>query len=271
MSSLPEETRLKLQLLKKQFTGWENVAVAFSGGVDSTLLLKVASEVLGENAVAVYCDSPLQAKREKKAALNLVRGIGVELFVIKLDKLDHEAFRKNPTNRCYLCKGLVFDAILKVTRLRGISVVVDGSNHDDKNDLRPGAKALKEKGIVSPLQDAALTKEEIRIISKFYRLPTWDKDALACLATRIPFGEEVNLQKLKMIDRAEEFLVNRGFRNVRARHMGTFVRLEVKADQIKQLMSEPYFEEVKQEMVHLGFQKVVIDLEGYQQGRMNKL
>jgi len=249
----------------------EKLAVAFSGGVDSTLLLKIAYEALGENTIGIYADSPLQASRERRGALLLAKEIGVRMIVFKMDKLDNDAFRNNPSNRCYLCKGLIFDEIIKVARANNFNNVVDGSNHDDFSDYRPGIKALKERGIRSPLQEAGLTKDEIRLISKNFGLSTWDKDALACLATRIPFGEEVSMQKLSIIDSAEEILIRKGFRNVRARHFGTLVRLEVRADQVPQLTSEPLFGEINKEMILLGFKKVIAETEGYLKGRMNKL
>lgn len=266
---LPKEIRAKLELLKNFLLKQEKVAVAFSGGVDSTLLLRVTHDVLGKNAVGVYSDSPLQAARERKEIFSLAKKIGSELIVIKINKLDHEAFLNNPANRCYLCKGLIFDEIVKIARSKGFNTIVDGSNHDDMSDYRPGVKALKERNIRSPLQEAGLTKQEIRTISKYYDLPTWDKDALACLATRIPRGEVVNEQKLGMIDRAEELLVKKGFRNVRARHLGDKVRLEVRADQVPLLTSNPLFDEIASEMKKIGFKRVVINPDGYKQGSMN--
>jgi uncharacterized protein len=266
---LPKELRVKLELLKNLLLKQERLAVAFSGGVDSTLLLKVAFDVLGVNMIGVYSDSPLQAARERKDAIILAKEIGAELIVFKVNKLDHEAFRNNPANRCYLCKGLIFDEILKISRSKGFNTVADGSNHDDLSDYRPGVQALKERDIKSPLQEACLTKQEIRSISKYYGLPTWDKDALACLATRIPTGEIVNEQKLGMIDRAEEILVNKGFRNVRARHLGDTVRLEVRTDQVLRLSSNPLFEEIVSEIKNIGFLQVVINPNGYKQGSMN--
>jgi pyridinium-3,5-biscarboxylic acid mononucleotide sulfurtransferase len=258
----------KLDNLKKMLSDLGRVAVAFSGGVDSTLLLKVAKEVLGDNAIGIYSDSPLQAARERKEVFSLAGLIGVELIVFKVDKLNHEAFRDNPVNRCYLCKGLIFDEILSFAHSRGFNILVDGSNFDDLKDYRPGAKALKERAVKSPLQEAELTKQEIRIISKYYGLPTWDKDALACLATRIPTGEVVNEKKLGMIDRAEEILVNKGFRNVRARHLGDTVKLEVKADQVSRLSSKSIFKEIVARMKEVGFAHVTINPEGYIQGSM---
>jgi pyridinium-3,5-biscarboxylic acid mononucleotide sulfurtransferase len=271
VKKLEESLNKKLIRLEEEILQKKWLAVAFSGGVDSTLLLKISHNVLGKNVIGIYADSPLQAARERKEALMIARQIGVELIVFSINKLDSDAFRSNPENRCYLCKGLIFDEIIAIARTKGIDSVADGSNHDDLADFRPGVRALRERGVISPLQDAGLTKQEIRDLSKFYKLPTWDKDALACLATRIPIGEEINENKLLMIDRAEEFLAQKGFRNVRARHMGHFVKIEVRADQVQLLISNPLSDEVKSEMTKLGFGMVIIDREGYSQGKMNRL
>jgi uncharacterized protein len=271
MNDLPELISKKLIVLSDLLKSRKRVAIAFSGGVDSTLLLRLAYDNLGKNALGIYCDSPLQPAREKISAVQLAKEIGVELFVITINEIEHDAFRHNPPERCYLCKGLIFDKIVKVAHARGFDVVVDGSNHDDLKDYRPGARALKERGIISPLLEAGLTKEEIRTISKAYGLSTWDKDALACLATRFPFGEKISRKKLEMIDKAEEFLAEKGFRNVRARCFGSMVRIEVRSDQVEDLLLPPLFNEVYQTMLDIGFKKCDIDKQGYRQGHMNKL
>jgi pyridinium-3,5-biscarboxylic acid mononucleotide sulfurtransferase len=269
IENIPVDLQVKLDQLKNNLLKMKRLAVAFSGGVDSTLLLKVAHDVLGANAVGIYSDSPLQASRERNEVFMLAETIGVELIVFKVNKLDHKAFRNNPENRCYLCKGLIFDEILTIAHSRGILTIIDGSNHDDLSDYRPGAKALKERNVTSPLQEVGLTKSEIRTISKYYNLPTWDKDALACLATRIPKGEVINELKLGMIDRAEEFLVNLGFRDVRARHLGDTVRLEVRVNQVSRLSSKQIYEVVVSKMKELGFSFINIEPNGYVQGSMN--
>jgi len=266
---LPEILKSKLAQVKHSIKEMRSVAVAYSGGVDSTLLLDIAYSVLGNRAVAIYAESPLQPERERNEVLNFTRKLGVKLLAFEMDELKHDAFKSNPPNRCYYCKSLIFSKIKEIAKENQIQFVVDGSNHDDQIDYRPGVKALREKGIRSPLQEAGLTKDEIRKISKYRNLPTWDKDALACLATRIPFGEAVTKDKLKMIDKAEEELINRGFRNVRARFYGKTVKIEVRNDQVEWFSDKTLYNEVLRSMQSIGFTKIEIDPKGYRQGRMN--
>lgn len=264
--------------LKSKYNAVENilkemgsVAVAFSGGVDSTLLLKIAKNVLSEKALAIYAESPLQPEREKHEVMNFADKLGVKLIGFQIDELQHDAFKSNPPNRCYYCKSLIFTKIEELAKKNNIEFVVDGSNHDDNSDFRPGARALKEIGVRSPLQEAGLTKEEIRELSRYLDLPTWDKDALACLATRIPYGEAVTEEKLRMIDRAEEVLINKGFRNVRARFYGDTVSVEVRNDQIKLFSDKSLYNQILTEIKSIGFSKMNIDPKGYRQGSLNEV
>jgi pyridinium-3,5-biscarboxylic acid mononucleotide sulfurtransferase len=270
MNMLDDFIRLKLDKLQDLLRTWNRFAIAFSGGVDSSLLLKVAHDLLGKNVLAIYCDSPLQASSEKIDAAILLNALGVKCLKISFNKLDHEAFRINPQNRCYYCKALIFDEIIKAAKSENIEIIADGSNFDDLSDYRPGAKALFERNIKSPLQDVKLTKEEIRALSSFFGLPNWDKDAMACLATRIPFGEEINSKKLSAIDQAEAILIKIGFRNVRTRHFGDLVKIEVRADQVNLLRSDSVFKKVVNQIKLLGFKYIEVASDGYQQGRMNK-
>jgi uncharacterized protein len=267
--TIPVNLHKKLDNLKKLLREYGKLAVAFSGGVDSTFLLKVAVEELGNNVIAIYVDSPLQPQREKEAVRQLIRSVGAEIDILSLNELSHSAFKNNPPDRCYHCKGLIFDNIIEITHLKGISIIADGSNYDDTKDYRPGMKALQQRKIKSPLQEVELSKDEIRTLSKEYGLPTWDKDALACLATRIPFGEAVTADKLLKVDKAEEYLTKSGFRNVRARYLGDTVLIEVREDQVIRFKNQDLFIRMEKKMRDIGFIHIEIAPEGYKQGRMN--
>ncbi|MBN1950204.1 MAG: ATP-dependent sacrificial sulfur transferase LarE [Bacteroidales bacterium] len=260
----------KYDELKQIVGSCPSVAVAFSGGVDSTLLLKVCRDVLRDKCIAIFSDSVLQPAREKEATLTLAREIGTELVILEGIDLKNDAFRKNPHNRCYLCKGIIFDQIMQAAAEKHIDCIFDGSNMDDLSDYRPGKKALNERGIRSPLQEAGLTKAEIRVLSKELGLPTWDKDALACLATRIAYHEEITQEKLLLIDRIESWLVQEGFRNVRARFQDQILSIEVRKEQIpllKKRIAEPVIENLLGDTV---WKQIIIDQKGYQQGKMNQ-
>ncbi|MBN1597555.1 MAG: ATP-dependent sacrificial sulfur transferase LarE [Bacteroidales bacterium] len=260
----------KIGNIEKILGEMKSVAVAFSGGVDSSLLLKLAHDMLRNNAVGIYIDSPLQPKRERLLFEETIKLIGCDIIKKPVDILDHKAFKENPTDRCYFCKHFIFDVIMQIAQNEGYSYVADGSNHDDLKDYRPGAKALKEKGVRSPLREAGFTKKEIRELSKFYGLPTWDKEALACLATRISYGKEISKRKLQMIDMAEEELVNRGFINVRARHYDDTVKIEVDKKQIDKLSDNKNRSEILTIMKKIGFRYIIIDPEGYRTGSLNE-
>jgi pyridinium-3,5-biscarboxylic acid mononucleotide sulfurtransferase len=270
MNKLDDVLKLKLDKLEDLLRTWKRFAIAFSGGVDSSLLLKVSYDLLGKNVLAIYCDTPLQASSEKNDALRLINDLGIKCLKISFNKLDHNAFRINPQNRCYHCKALIFDKIVEAAKSENMEIIADGSNYDDLSDYRPGAQALSERNIKSPLQEVKLTKEEIRGLSRCLGLPNWDKDAMACLATRIPFGEEINSKKLLVIDQAEDMLIKSGFRDVRARHFGDLVKIEVRADQVNLLRSDSVFRKVVIQMKLLGFKYIEVASDGYQHGRMNK-
>jgi uncharacterized protein len=271
-SDFDSRTDDKLNKVKEQIGHMGKIAVAYSGGVDSTLLLKLAYDIKHDEVVGIYADSPLQPGRDRMEALDVARSIGAKVFVIKNDHLlDIETFKKNPPNRCYYCKGYIFDEIGKKARSLGCTSILDGSNHDDRGDYRPGKKALEERSICSPLQEAGLTKAEIRIISKAYGLPTWDKDAYACLASRIPYNTEITLEKLKQVDDIEKALIGRGYRNVRARHLGKKVRIEVRNDQVIRLKEEINQKELMDCILVAGFTGFEIDPAGYRQGSLNDL
>lgn len=260
----------KYEHLKKLISQMKQVIVAYSGGVDSTFLLKVAYDVLKDNARGVLAISPTYPSREYEKALKLAEEIGIKVEVIETRETENEKFLENPVDRCYFCKSELFIRIAEYAKNKRI-VMVDGSNFDDFGDHRPGMKALKEMNIRSPLQEAKLTKEDIRELSKSLGLKTWDKDALACLSSRFPYGERIDIDKLKMVDEAENFLIDSGFKNIRARHQGKTIKIEVDPSQIAMLMDEEIRKSVVDKMKSLGYIYVTLDLEGYRQGSMNEV
>ncbi len=260
----------KYKHLKDLISSMKKVIVAYSGGVDSTFLLKVAYDVLGNEARGVLAISPTYPSREYEAALAIAEEMGVNIEVIETAETENEKFLENPVDRCYFCKSELFSRIAQYAKSHH-TVMVDGSNYDDLGDHRPGMKALQEMGIRSPLQEAKLTKSDIRELSKELRLKTWDKDSLACLSSRFPYGERIDIKKLKMVDEAENYLIGLGFKNIRARHQGNTLKIEVDPDQIEQLLKDDVRREIVQKMKTIGYVYVTLDLEGYRQGSMNEV
>ena len=250
--------------------GLERAAVAFSAGVDSTFLLGMAKEVLGENVIAVTGKSVSFPEREQTEAADFCRKLGVEQMIVTVDQMSIPGFADNPPDRCYLCKKELFSAFLAAAREKGFEHVLEGSNVDDLSDYRPGLRAIKELGVKSPLKEAGLTKAEIRILSREMGLPTWSKPSFACLATRIPYHEEITPKKLGMIEKGEQKLFSLGFDQVRVRLHGTIARIEIERDQFGKLLEPDVSEELNAYFHSLGFQYVTLDLGGYQMGSMNK-
>jgi uncharacterized protein len=260
----------KLILLKENLRKAESLAVAFSGGVDSTFLLKVASDVLGDNVIAVTARSSTYPEREFLESRAFAQKIGVEQIVIESEELDIEGFSENPVNRCYFCKRELFGKIVEVARSHGKNHVADGANVDDAGDYRPGMKAVEEFHVQSPLKEAGMTKEDIRQLSRDMGLPTWNKQAFACLASRFPYGEKITREKLLMIDKAEQFLLDLGFREVRVRHHGNLARIEVGKQEIGRFFAEDMMAQVYAELKSLGFIYIALDMKGYRTGSMNE-
>jgi len=248
-----------------------SVAVAFSGGVDSTFLLKIAHDVLGDKAVAVTVRSCLIQARELKEAVAFCEQEGIAQIICDFDAFSVEGFAQNPPNRCYICKKELLIDIWAVARARGIAHVAEGSNVDDEGDYRPGARAVAEQGVKSPLRQAGLCKAEIRQLSKTLGLPTWDKPSLACLATRFPYGEEISTARLGMIDRAEQFLLDMGFRQVRVRFHGNLARIETDAAGFALMALPENREKIHAALKEIGFTYVALDLLGYRMGSMNEM
>jgi uncharacterized protein len=259
----------KLTHLKALLEEMGEVTVAYSGGVDSTFLLKVATDVLKDKALGVLAVSPTFPSREYERAIEVAESFGASIRIIDTNELEDDNFVNNPVNRCYFCKSELFDSIAKMAEDQRFRNFVDGSNQDDLGDHRPGMKALKERDVRSPLQEAGLTKKEIRDLSKVFGLPTWDKDALACLSSRFPYGESISREKLRMVDEAENFLSDLGFRNIRARHQGKTVNIEVDPEQTPQLLESHTRGIVEEYMTSIGYEVIQIDPEGYRRGKLN--
>jgi len=260
----------KFESLKKRLKEMERVVVAFSGGVDSSFLLKVANEVLGDNVLAVTAKSSTYPEREFREAMQFVSDYAIPHRVIVSEELEVEGFAENPLNRCYLCKKELFSKIKQIAIDEGYKFVAEGSNKDDLGDYRPGLQAISELSIVSPLKDAGLTKNDIRTLSKELGLKTWDKPSFACLSSRFPYGEKITAEKLQMVDKAEQFLIDLGFRQIRVRHHGNVARIEVEEENIEKFLDKQIRDAVYTKFREIGYVHVALDLKGYRTGSMNE-
>ena len=239
--------------------------------MDSTFLLKVAHTVLGDKAIAVTARSCSFPERELKEAQAFCEKEKIEHIIIDSEELSIDGFRQNPKNRCYLCKHELFSKIGEVAKNRGIEHIAEGSNLDDNGDYRPGLRAVAELGVKSPLRFAELTKDEIRALSKEMGLPTWNKQSFACLSSRFVYGETISEEKLAMVDKAEQLLLDLGFRQVRVRIHGTIARIEVLPDEFERMLRDEVRARIYRELKNLGFSYVTMDLGGYRTGSMNEV
>ena len=266
-------TQEKYRELKNYLVELGSVAVAFSGGVDSTFLLKTAHDALGGKAIAVTASSLSFPEREFNEAKAFCAEHGIEQVICHSEELDIDGFRQNPPNRCYLCKRELFGKIKKIAEERGLAAVAEGSNMDDNGDYRPGLRAVEELGVKSPLRAVGLFKKEIRQLSWELGLPTWDKPSFACLASRFVYGETITGEKLSRVEKAEQLLLDMGFRQTRVRvhgERGDLARIEVLPGEIERIVLEETRRRIYQEFKSMGFAYVTLDLEGYRTGSMNE-
>ena len=261
----------KYELLKSALLSYGSIVVAFSGGVDSTFLLKVAHDLLGDQAVAVTAAPVFVPRREQNEALSFCSEQKIRQIIIPAEQLNIDSIRHNPPDRCYHCKREIFGKILEVAAQNGISTVAEGSNLDDTGDYRPGMRAIHELGIVSPLLEARLTKAEIRQLSQELGMPTWNKPSFACLASRFVYGEAITDKRLSMVDQAEQTLLDLGFRQFRVRIHGDLARIEILPEEFAQIMKAETRDRITRNLKEYGFSYVTLDLTGYRTGSMNEV
>ena len=259
----------KEAMLDRTLRALPSLIVAYSGGVDSAYLAYAAHRALGASALAVTADSPSYPERHRAIALRLAREFGFNHLVIQTAEMARPEYRANPANRCYYCKHELYTHLTTIASERGIPVIADGSNADDRGDYRPGRQAAREFGVHSPLDEAGLTKNEIRELSRRAGLPTWDEPASACLSSRIPYFSEVTDEKLRMIERAENVLRDLGFRICRVRHHDTIARLALGRDEIARALEPATAEAIDRELRAIGYAHVTVDLRGYRLGSLN--
>jgi pyridinium-3,5-biscarboxylic acid mononucleotide sulfurtransferase len=269
--SMESATAQKLLKLQQLLVTVDRALVAYSGGVDSTLVAKVAHDVLGDRAVAITAVSPSLLPEELEDAQIQAATIGIAHQVVTTHELENPAYRANPINRCYFCKSELHNTLKPLAQKLGYPYVLDGVNADDLQDYRPGIQAAQERGARSPLAELGITKLEVREISQFLGLSWWNKPAQPCLSSRFPYGEEISIEKLQRVGRAEIYLRRLGYEQLRVRSAGDTARIELPPAHIQEFMATQDLEQVVQALQNLGFAYITLDLEGYVSGKLNRV
>ena len=265
-----DDLKLKMERISSEIKGYNSLAIAYSGGTDSTFLLAVAHKVLKRNVIAITAKSRVHPVRETELSVKYTKKHRIEHIIIESNELNISEFTANNRDRCYVCKRNLFPLMIKAASKKGIKYLAHGANTDDLKDFRPGFSAAYELGIAAPMISAGLSKQDIRLLSKKMRLGTWNKPSMACLATRIPYGTPVTKESLKMIEEAEYALADLGFGTCRVRHHGTLARIELAREEFERMIKEKMRKSVVEKMKKAGYLYVSMDLEGYIQGSMNR-
>ncbi len=266
-----EQTQVWLDRLRQFWEDRGSALIAFSGGVDSSVLLATAVRALGDRAVAVTARSELYPATELDTARRVAEQIGARQIVIETDELTHEDFVRNPLDRCYHCKRELFGRMKQIAEQEGLAVIAHGETVDDLTDFRPGHMAAEELGVVAPLVEVGLRKQQVRQLARSLGLEVWDKPSMACLASRLPYGERITPDKLHRVAEAEQFLRSLGFRQVRVRHHGPIARIEVEPEKVDLAATAQFAPKIVQRLQELGFTYVTLDLQGFRSGSMNEV